>query len=355
MCKLQNWIIMYTFKQYKSPVRQMFQQFDSNSPQQFRLEDNRESAAVQAKMVSCVKNGIGKDTVAEMQKCIQRNVMNSPSYVQNVDNAKLEFQQLDRAVYAVNFLHANLSKVSFLPRVERFFVDFQKFIRTGKLGCLPADWGYCIEEIVNNHAEKNGWTLQKNIGASIPDFYKEVNSLEVYADLTSDNVANKEDHVGDKLDNAGVPHHSVTAANIIYPSVSLDRMIDILLRPRMPAQMPMMLPQVAMIATQPIRKRNCNWSSAEDKRLLDAITLHGESNWAAVAVCVEGRTKVECSHRWNRTLNPQISREAWTEEENERLRLLVEQHGTKWQTIALEMGNRSDVQCRYHYNQISKA
>jgi hypothetical protein len=102
------------------------------------------------------------------------------------------------------------------------------------------------------------------------------------------------------------------------------------------------------------RKRTRSWTEYENQRLLAGIHRFGTDDWLAVANFVgNGRTRSQCSQRWVRGLDPRISKERWTREEEELLDRLVEKYGTKsWTKIATEIGNRSDVQCRYHYNQM---
>jgi hypothetical protein len=104
--------------------------------------------------------------------------------------------------------------------------------------------------------------------------------------------------------------------------------------------------------------RKCirSWTDYENQRLLAAIYRFGTDDWGSVATFVgNGRTRSQCSQRWIRGLNPAICKERWTPDDEEKLERLVEQYGTKgWMKIAGEMGNRSDVQCRYHYNQMHR-
>ena len=102
------------------------------------------------------------------------------------------------------------------------------------------------------------------------------------------------------------------------------------------------------------RKKTRTWSIAEDQRLLAGIFHYGLENWQAVAQFLgSGRNRAQCSQRWTRGLNPRISKKSWTPEEDKTLESLVRIHGEKsWTKIASIMGNRSDVQCRYHYRQI---
>ncbi|KAH0787485.1 Myb-like DNA-binding domain containing protein [Histomonas meleagridis] len=104
------------------------------------------------------------------------------------------------------------------------------------------------------------------------------------------------------------------------------------------------------------RKRSNPWTEEEDERLKTAIHVHGSDNWSIIATFVGGgRTKSQCSQRWRRVLDPKINKSNWTKEEEEKLIEAVKSFGTKaWTRIASEMGNRSDVQCRFRYNFLQK-
>ncbi|OHT00660.1 Myb-like DNA-binding domain containing protein [Tritrichomonas foetus] len=104
------------------------------------------------------------------------------------------------------------------------------------------------------------------------------------------------------------------------------------------------------------RHKTRPWMSYEDQRLLAAIWRYGLDNWLKISEFVgNGRTRSQCSQRWNRGLNPKISKGAWTKDDEEKLLKLVNENGDKsWTKIAMEFGNRSDVQCRYKYQQLLK-
>ncbi|OHS92979.1 Myb-like DNA-binding domain containing protein [Tritrichomonas foetus] len=103
-------------------------------------------------------------------------------------------------------------------------------------------------------------------------------------------------------------------------------------------------------------KKSRPWSPIEDNRLLAGILRYGLDNWSTVAMFVgNDRTRAQCSQRWSRGLNPRISKDTWSTEEESLLLRLIQQFGDKsWTKIASLLGNRSDVQCRYHYHQINK-
>ena len=104
------------------------------------------------------------------------------------------------------------------------------------------------------------------------------------------------------------------------------------------------------------RKKNRQWSTHEDHRLLAGILRNGMANWTAISKFIgNGRTRSQCSQRWHRGLDPRICKDQWTREEEVKLVALVRQYGdASWTNIASKMGNRSDVQCRYRYRQIMR-
>jgi len=104
------------------------------------------------------------------------------------------------------------------------------------------------------------------------------------------------------------------------------------------------------------RKKANPWTTYEDQRLLAGVHKYGIDNWAMISLFVgNSRTRSQCAQRWNRVLDPRISKEQWSKEEDIKLINLVSLHGEKgWTQIAAGMGNRSDVQCRYHFSQIQK-
>jgi hypothetical protein len=116
------------------------------------------------------------------------------------------------------------------------------------------------------------------------------------------------------------------------------------------------LPSVPVGIGNFLRRKTQQWTQAEDLRLIAGLHRYGSDNWAVVAKFVgSGRTRSQCGQRWQRGLDPRISRQHWTDGEERRLLDLVMKHGVKsWVKIAKELGNRSDVQCRYRYSQMQR-
>lgn len=107
-------------------------------------------------------------------------------------------------------------------------------------------------------------------------------------------------------------------------------------------------------ANMSARQKARTWTQYEDQRLLAGMRLFGCDNWPRIADFVgNGRNRSQCSQRWHRGLNPTIYKGPWTKKEEDELVSLVEKFGEKsWRQIASVFGNRSDVQCRYHYQQL---
>lgn len=103
-------------------------------------------------------------------------------------------------------------------------------------------------------------------------------------------------------------------------------------------------------------KKSRSWSSIEDHRLLAGILRNGLENWSTIASFVgNNRTRAQCTQRWARGLNPKISKDTWSAEEEAQLLSYVRQFGDKsWTKISKLLGTRSDAQCRYHYLQMTK-
>lgn len=98
------------------------------------------------------------------------------------------------------------------------------------------------------------------------------------------------------------------------------------------------------------------WSSYEDQRLLAGIHRFGLDDWQRLAIFVgNGRTKFQCCQRWTRGLDPKLSKDEWTPDLDDKLLQLIAIHGEKsWTRLAVDFGNRCDVQCRYRYKQLLK-
>ncbi|KAK8842349.1 hypothetical protein M9Y10_025928 [Tritrichomonas musculus] len=190
--------------------------------------------------------------------------------------------------------------------------------------------------------------------------------------------SSKSSLLGEITDSSNFPTENLTPEEISTISETLNKLftdkINIsqaaqIINPIVGSQHPMQkIAGILSITDEPIppkphdfmdnmsRHKTRPWNTYEDQRLLAAILRYGFENWIMIAEFVgNGRTRSQCSQRWNRGLNPKISKGTWSKEEEEKLLRLVALNGDKsWTKISMEFGNRSDVQCRYRYQQLIK-
>ena len=63
------------------------------------------------------------------------------------------------------------------------------------------------------------------------------------------------------------------------------------------------------------------WTKEEDEILKKAVKENQAKNWKKVSECLEGRTPIQCLHRWQKVLNPSLIKGPWTEEEDRIVRI----------------------------------
>ncbi|KAJ6872767.1 hypothetical protein NC651_031791 [Populus alba x Populus x berolinensis] len=98
-------------------------------------------------------------------------------------------------------------------------------------------------------------------------------------------------------------------------------------------------------------RRSRKWTGEEDKILADAVKRYNSKNWKKIAECVPDRTDVQCLHRWQKVLDPELVKGPWKKEEDDLIRELVEIHGNKkWSQIAKHLPGRIGKQCRERWH-----
>jgi len=70
-------------------------------------------------------------------------------------------------------------------------------------------------------------------------------------------------------------------------------------------------------------------------KLKELVERFGAKNWKRIADSFENRTDVQCLHRWQKVLNPDMIKGPWTEEEDRTLISNVKAYGAQnWSKIA---------------------
>ncbi|TYJ25136.1 hypothetical protein E1A91_A07G028400v1 [Gossypium mustelinum] len=95
------------------------------------------------------------------------------------------------------------------------------------------------------------------------------------------------------------------------------------------------------------RSTKGQWTPEEDEILRKAVQQFKGKNWKKIAECFKDRTDVQCLHRWQKVLNPELVKGPWSKEEDELIIELVNKFGPKkWSTIAQHLPGRIGKQCR---------
>ncbi|XP_029966616.1 transcriptional activator Myb isoform X1 [Salarias fasciatus] len=93
------------------------------------------------------------------------------------------------------------------------------------------------------------------------------------------------------------------------------------------------------------------WTREEDEKLKRLVEHHGSEDWKLIANLLTNRTDVQCQHRWQKVLNPELIKGPWTKEEDQRVIELVQKYGAKrWSVIAKHLKGRIGKQCRERWH-----
>lgn len=94
------------------------------------------------------------------------------------------------------------------------------------------------------------------------------------------------------------------------------------------------------------------FTKIEDEKLKKVIEEIGEKDWNLIAKKMAPRTARQCRERWTNYINPNLSKNPWTQQEDD---LLLEKHveyGNHWKEMKQFFPNRSKNNIKLRYSQI---
>ena len=98
---------------------------------------------------------------------------------------------------------------------------------------------------------------------------------------------------------------------------------------------------------KPVKKQNPRWSAQDDASLSDIMSGKNIPNWDQIAQRFPGKTQQQVADRWNKVLNPELVKGSWSPAEDAFIIQWVKEHGGRnWSTLASNLPGRLGKQCR---------
>lgn len=93
------------------------------------------------------------------------------------------------------------------------------------------------------------------------------------------------------------------------------------------------------------------WSKEEDDLLIKLVqNSENKINWKFICNFIPNKNPTQCYRRY-KSINPSFKKGRWTEEEDSKLKMLLEKFGNAWTHISKLMGTRSSRQIRNRYDE----
>lgn len=96
------------------------------------------------------------------------------------------------------------------------------------------------------------------------------------------------------------------------------------------------------------------FTKEEDEKLCLLVNHFGENNWSLISKNMKNRNARQCRERWKNYINPKLSKNEWTEEDDQFLIKKFQEIGPHWNKITQYFHNRSSNSVRNRFVRLYK-
>lgn len=102
--------------------------------------------------------------------------------------------------------------------------------------------------------------------------------------------------------------------------------------------------------TKKKKKKSLAWSTEEDEYLKDLVEKFGKKRWSKIASFMSLRNGKQCRARWFNHLDPGINKGPWTKEEDDIINRYHNEIGNKWTEMSQFLPGRTPNAIKNHWN-----